>query len=145
MPFCCANCACLGICSCLATTGGSLAKMSCRMERNPDRLDLWRLQYQRRPWTFFKMFLQWSSALLLRYKCCSFCQSTHIISPIRQIWMVYFPFPTHILPRPDYHICCRCDKADGTSDWVFLRHPYRDWKCVRFTSERDGQYALHIE
>lgn len=62
---------------------------------------------------------------------------THIISPLCQIWMIYPPFPTHILPRADRHILGRGDESDRPQIWILLGYPYGDWECIRLTPERN--------
>ena len=104
LAFGCSGCLC---CSCLATTGGSLEKMSCSMEKNSNKVEV----YGPRISTALSIGHVFAKVLLPM--CChirrSFggTNSTHIISPIRQIWMVDSTLCAHMLPWPDCHVLRR--------------------------------------
>lgn len=42
LAFVCLNCVC---CSCLDTTGGSLEKMSCNMEKNSNKVEVYKVKF----------------------------------------------------------------------------------------------------
>ena len=142
LAFGCLGCVC---CSCLATTGGSLEKMSCSMEKNSNKVEV----YGPRISTALTNGHVFAKVLLRM--CCHIWRSfgetnfTHIISPVRQIRMVDSTLRAHILPWPDCHILRRRYEANWRGAWVFLGNPNRDWEGIGSTSKCDRQDALHVE